>query len=633
MGRAESIGDPRRPEIPLDPKRHRFSLGITMNKLLTGLIFSLMGGTALAGAEPGPPGMPPNLAVDIQAPGAVRAELQVSIPGLKEVQRYAFDSDGASIKGGVFAPPEEKSQVSVQLFDEHGELIFKGEGVASGDEGPEESRIALDGGESSYPVYARFGSRLLTAVVERGENNLPMLELTLIDPTGYHVEFGPDDLEWKLPEGFPTLPYSCFNNSLCILEWKPTLEEQTIYICYREKLMGKSCVVHVPDTRRPYQRVAVGLNHTCALTAGGEIFCWGDNQLGQLGKGTPTGCPVSGRRCSPVPIAIQCLSGQSCRYRALAAGGNHTCAVDTNGKVWCWGEHIEAAGNTPITTVSVTGDPNADEVWFHGMQPGTWDFVAIDTNLAHTCALTSGGDVYCFGDNSMGELGQVIGQPGSVTKTVKGLLVNTGSKYKAVATGSRHTCAIQQGGLLDCWGDNSAFQLTGNSNNAQLITVTSKVPLLFKHSVSLIAAGATSTCTENAYDDALCWGSPAIGTLPNASNAGHYLLRPAYATSIATDLDSCGPTACTRTCLTDLGGDLFCGNWRANTLPSQLTEVPDPKGVAVVSYTQVDVGPNHVCAVSSAQDIWCFGFNTFGQFGTGLVSGTRISEPVAAVIR
>jgi len=139
-----------------------------MNKFLTGFIFSLMGATALAGTEPGPPGMPPNLAVDIQAPGAVRAELQISIPGLKEVQRYSFDSDGASIKGGVFAPPEEISQVSVQLFDEHGEVIFKGEGVASGDEGPEESRMALDGGESPYPVYARFGSRLLTAVVERG---------------------------------------------------------------------------------------------------------------------------------------------------------------------------------------------------------------------------------------------------------------------------------------------------------------------------------------------------------------------------------------------------------------------------------------------------------------------------------
>jgi len=129
-----------------------------MNKFLTGFIFSLMGATALAGTEPGPPGMPPNLAVDIQAPGAVRAELQISIPGLKEVQHYAFDSDGASIKGGVFAPPEEESQVSVQLFDEHGEVIYKGEGVAwgSGEDQPQELRLPLDGPERPNPCVS-FG--------------------------------------------------------------------------------------------------------------------------------------------------------------------------------------------------------------------------------------------------------------------------------------------------------------------------------------------------------------------------------------------------------------------------------------------------------------------------------------------
>ena len=67
-----------------------------------------------------------------------------------------------------------------------------------------------------------------------------MLQLTLLDPLGNHLEFGPDDLEWKLPEGFPTLPYSCFNNSLCILEWRPTREQEAIYFCYLDKLNRKA---------------------------------------------------------------------------------------------------------------------------------------------------------------------------------------------------------------------------------------------------------------------------------------------------------------------------------------------------------------------------------------------------------
>ena len=220
-----------------------------------------------------------------------------------------------------------------------------------------------------------------------------------------------------------------------------------------------------------------------------------------------------------------------------------------------------------------------------------------------------------------------------VALTTKGLLVNTGNKYKALATGGMHTCAIQQSGLLDCWGDNQSFQLTGNTNPAKLITVNSKVPLLFNHGVSLIAAGASSTCAENAYEDAICWGSPANNTAVTAANAGHYAQRPSYTQSIATELDSCGPAACTRTCLTDLGGGLFCGNWRANAMPAQLTEVPWPKGVPVISYRQVDVGPNHVCATTSSDDIWCFGFNSFGQFGTGTISNVRTWEPAVAVVR
>ena len=67
--------------------------------------------------------------------------------------------------------------------------------------------------------------------------------------------------------------------------------------------------------------------------------------------------------------------------------------------------------------------------------------------------------------------------------------------------------------------------------------------------------------------------------------------------------------------------------------PAQLTEVPWPKGVPVISYRQVDVGPNHVCATTSSDDVWCFGFNSFGQFGTGATSNVRTWEPAVAVVR
>ena len=132
----------------------------------------------------------------------------LSIPGLKEVQRYALGIDGGTIKGGVFVSPGEENLVSIQVFDEQGEHpIYKGEGFAVvGKEGTSEFHIPLDGPESSFPVYARLGDKLLSAGIVPSELDGLMLQLTLLDPLGNHIEFGPDDLEWKLPEGFPDPP-------------------------------------------------------------------------------------------------------------------------------------------------------------------------------------------------------------------------------------------------------------------------------------------------------------------------------------------------------------------------------------------------------------------------------------------
>ncbi len=88
----------------------------------------------------------------------------------------------------------------------------------------------------------------------------------------------------------------------------------------------------------------------------------------------------------------------------------------------------------------------------------------------------------------------------------------------------------------------------------------------------------------------------------------------------------------TRTCLTGISGDLFCGKWTFST-PPQLTEFADPTSDGVVSWNQVDVGPNHACAVNTQQDVWCWGLNTVGQFGTGVASSTRIDEPLTVTQR
>ena len=442
-----------------------------------------------------------NLAFELDAPGAVRANVEVFGKDLGDGRKFdlATDQHGL-ITGGIYVPPGEQRQVTVVAFDAKGSAIYKGETVVDiSKELTPEFDVPLTGKELKDPLQARLASQLLTAGVVSAGEDLIKVQLTLKDPQGFNLPYSPDDLFWELPQGFPEIKYSCFGDAACILEWKPTLEQQAIYICLKMKPLP--CVSKVHDFTGPYRFVATGRAHTCAITKTDDILCWGNNASGQLGAPTTLTCQFSD--CSLVPVAIQCPAGEVCKFRALAAGGDHTCAVDTAGKVWCWGEDGTFA----------TGEPSLGKLpKFTLRQVPAWtplgaktDFVAIDTNIGHTCALTAAQDVFCWGDNSRGELGW----PSSIIQlTPQATMVQSGNKYKSIVTGDMHSCAIQTNGLLDCWGDNRDFQLTGNANPALFITVNSKIPLLTGKAVTRVAAGQTSTCAENSDNNTVCWGKP-----------------------------------------------------------------------------------------------------------------------------
>jgi alpha-tubulin suppressor-like RCC1 family protein len=566
-----------------------------------------------------------NLAVDIAAPGAIRAEIGISIPSLREDLRYELGVDQqGQLSGGIYIPPGESASIEIVAFDVRGDAIYKGASTAEiGKELTSEFRVPLEGRESETALYARFGTQLLTAGIVGETDEHLQVGVALLDAYG-RVAFSPEDLEWKLPDGFREIKYSCFNDSLCIFEWKPTREQEAIALCL--KLKPQPCFEGTPpDHRGPYKFVAVGQNHTCALTVTDEIRCWGDNVAGQLGAPSPS-CGF--RDCSLVPIAVQCPAGEVCKFRSLAAGGDHTCAVDTNGKAWCWGEDgTLATGESSLGALPKHAHRRIPAFNDLGVPA---DFVAIDTNLSHTCAVSAAQDVFCWGDNNFGQLGA----PQGILSATRAQLVRTGNRYKSVTAGTAHSCAVHAtNGLVDCWGDNSDFQLTGNVNASKIITINSKVPLASR-GVQFMAAGATTTCAQASNEDTVCWGKPSHGSPLSSASPGFVALSASYARSMAADLDHCnGYYNCARICITDLGGELSCGQWKAGTPPPQLGQVPDPKGVAVISWTQVDVGPNHVCAVTQQRDVWCFGDNSWGQFGTGAQSSTRTDVPATAANR
>ena len=202
--------------------------------------------------------------------------------------------------------------------------------------------------------------------------------------------------------------------------------------------------------------VAAGPYHTCAMLRGGTIQCWGDNTAGQLGNGTTTN--------SSVPVTVSGISDAL----AVAAGGilsdwsQNTCALVSGGAVLCWGNnHSGQLGNGTTTggTVPV-------------MVSGITNAVAIATGGGHSCATLGDGTVQCWGLGTSGVLGNGSWGPNACACTETPVTVSGIANALAVAAGSAHTCALLNGGTVQCWGSNQMGQLGDGTTTASNVPVT-----------------------------------------------------------------------------------------------------------------------------------------------------------------
>jgi alpha-tubulin suppressor-like RCC1 family protein/pimeloyl-ACP methyl ester carboxylesterase len=230
---------------------------------------------------------------------------------------------------------------------------------------------------------------------------------------------------------------------------------------------------------------AVG-EHTCAVTTSGGVKCWGSNWRGQLGDGTTTD------RLTPVDV-----SGLASGVAAIAAGGEHTCAVTTSGGVKCWGRNEYGQLGDGTTTDRLT------PVDVSGLTGGV---VAIAAGWRHTCALTTGGGVKCWGLNNQGQLGDGTGASRLTPVNVSGLM----DGVAAIAAGGFYTCALTTGGGVKCWGNNWYGQL-GDGTTTRRLTPVDVSGLA--SGVAAIAAGLEHTCALTTGGGAKCWGYNQYGQL------------------------------------------------------------------------------------------------------------------------
>jgi alpha-tubulin suppressor-like RCC1 family protein len=204
---------------------------------------------------------------------------------------------------------------------------------------------------------------------------------------------------------------------------------------------GQVCITpsDVPGLASEVVSIAAGSFHGCAIIAAGGLKCWGGNSGGQLGDGG-----ACGEECPPVDVA-----GLETGVAAVAVGDFHTCAVTTAGGAKCWG--LNNAGQLGDGGGCSEDCPPADVV---GLESGV---AAVTAGAFHTCALTTGGAVKCWGDNSFGELG--LGASDSGPHPVPEDVVGLEHGITGIDAGALHVCALTVTGGVKCWGDNSYGQL------------------------------------------------------------------------------------------------------------------------------------------------------------------------------
>lgn len=293
------------------------------------------------------------------------------------------------------------------------------------------------------------------------------------------------------------------------------LSDSTV-VCWGNNSSGQLGNSTTTSSRTPVQvtgltsvaAISAGEDHTCAVLTDGTVKCWGFNSSGQLGNGSTSN--------SSVPVNI---TGLLSSVTALSAGGSHTCAVLSNGRVECWGANLFGQlgnSNLPIgssTPVLVSNIFNA---------------AGVAAGANHTCSNLTDGRVLCWGDDSSGQAGVFwTGIIGFFITTVSAPSTAVSiTNVSSVSAGSAHTCATLSNGTVECWGDNSAGQL----GNGTIIGFTPPGGLAGPPNTTIIpvfANGISSatmadvgfffSCARVSSGNLLCWGNNNSGQLGNGT--------------------------------------------------------------------------------------------------------------------
>lgn len=346
------------------------------------------------------------------------------------------------------------------------------------------------------------------------------------------------------------------------------------------------------------EAIDAGSHHACAIGAG-RAYCWGSNELGQVGDGTTVDAHYATR-----------VLGFDSGVTAIVAGSVHTCAV-RNGIDQCWGSDLGGQ----------VGDygPNS-RIPFPVPIPALDLMTGITAGGAHGCGKKFG-SAFCWGANESGQLGDGSYEDRALPGVATGLEL---ASVTRVTAGAFHGCAMTFAfgtSEVRCWGEGSDGQIGDDSFNSSSIPV----PVSGLGPTTDIDAGDNHTCaavTEGPVIGAECWGKNDRGQIGNDTfdNAGEAYSVIAHDGAVLNGVDAVSAGGAHSCALVNAG--VRC--WGANDHGQLGNDSTDdwPRAYPVTNLgnnsgaTMISAGGAHTCAIVNL-GVKCWGFNADGQLGDG----------------
>lgn len=351
--------------------------------------------------------------------------------------------------------------------------------------------------------------------------------------------------------------------------------------------------------------------HSCALRQTGQVLCWGYNAFGELGTGTTGSALTTPQNVIGISDAVQ-----------LSVGANHACVVRRGGKIACWGQ-----GGSGRLGNGLSSDASTPVEVAPG-QAGVFYAVSVEAGADHTCAVSVGGAVACWGSNLYGALGDGTNSSRKTPVTVGGL-----SGVVAVSSGEQFTCATTAAGGAACWGSNSSGQLGDG------LSASRKSPYVLPSITTAVdvSAGRNGACALLTDDSVSCWGGNYLGYLGDGTADDRGLPTAVVGLSA---YGRCGACDDSNVCTDDVcHPTLGCQHSPAAAgLPCGAGSACDGAnacGTGLSPHHRITAGQRHVCVIDDAGAVSCWGRNSAGQLGIGSLidayAPTPVGLPAAAI--